>query len=216
MLNVHERRISAPVVVVSAHLWRLAARCEQRPLVRRKLARGVRARRALLSALRPRATPPPPHGRAERLASATGAAALAGVATVHFVWATGSTWPYPDATAFVRNVVGTSGTSRPPAAALSIGVGVLTALAAGAIAARPRLHPGRSLTLADLCAKGAGIVLLARGVGGLLGSAAGWWPTTPEFRRNNLRWFSPLCIALGAAALIAARNRSTAQPGRSA
>ena len=78
-------------------------------------------------------------------------------------------------------------------------------MAAGTITtcARTGLVPfpgGRNTRIVRLGAKAVATTLLARGGVGAAVSAFGLGGSTPAFRRWNLAVYSPLCLALGAAA----------------
>ena len=143
-------------------------------------------------------TPLAPLPRPEHLASA----ALAGLAGLHLVWATGSPWPLPDRGSFTDAVVGHDA-FPPPLACLAPAV----ALTAGSafVAGRPRRFPRLSRAgTASVIA-----VLSLRGVLGLAGRTALISPgsSSPRFRRLDRRRYSPLCLTIAALATPAARAR---------
>ncbi|GLQ53539.1 DUF3995 domain-containing protein [Devosia nitrariae] len=130
--------------------------------------------------------------------------ALLAVSFAHFLWATGRTWPIRNEKLLAQTVVGLKDIEHMPPRIASLAVSIAM-LAAGILA----------LALADEAAGGlwltlAGIVpaslFLTRGV---LGYTRWWAERTPEpnFRLNDARVYSPLCIALGIGfiALIAPR-----------
>jgi hypothetical protein len=121
---------------------------------------------------------------------------------MHVAWALGSPWPAADRDELADLVVG----RRPfPSATLTWGVvGLLTTAAGITAAAATTAAPPPWVRVG---ARGVGSVLLARGVGGLLVSSTQGRDATAAFRRHDLRLYSPLCLALGAAALRAAGRR---------
>ncbi len=131
-----------------------------------------------------------------RAAGGAAAGGLAAAAAVHAAWATGSTWPASGPDELADLVVG----RRPfPSPALTWGVTGLLGAATGLTAARAGLVPSprRARRPVRLGADVVAAVLLARGVTGLVSSAAGIGQRTPAFRRWDLRLYSPLCLVLG-------------------
>ena len=124
------------------------------------------------------------------------AGTLAGIGAVHVAWAAGSAWPFADRERLARAIDGV-GADRFPSAAMSLGVAGLLFTAAALIAAHER---GRGGQVARLGAAGAAVTLLGRGVVGL--ARPGLLPAgdAPPFARLNATVYSPLCLALGAAA----------------
>lgn len=112
-------------------------------------------------------------------------------------------WPGTDRKSCARAVAGFRDIDRmpPPAACFAVAAG-LTGVAlsglvvAGLIAPRPLL-PGVYFRGVALLA---GLVFLARG---MVGFTPFWRRLTPEmpFARNDVRWFSPLCLLVGAGLL---------------
>jgi len=89
--------------------------------------------------------------------------------------------------------------------------GLLTTAAALTVA-RAGLLPraaGRDALPVRVGTQVAAAVLLARGAGGAALSGLDLSPTTPEFRRWNLRLYSPVCLVLGASIATVSR-RATA------
>lgn len=123
---------------------------------------------------------------------------LAGIAVLHVYWGMGGRWPGTDEETCARAVVGFRGIRNmpSPAAAFAVAIALLAAawigLALGDLVAWP-LSPSL-LALAGLAAA---IVFLARGVAGF---TPAWRKLAPElpFARNDVRYFSPLCLLLGA------------------
>lgn len=123
---------------------------------------------------------------------------LIAIATLHAYWAIGGIWPGTDAASCARAVVGFKGAGAmpPPAAGFAVAVVcivmALVALALGGWYAEP-IEPVQLAGMALF----AGSVLLARG---LLGFTPWWRRLTPlqPFARLDTRFYSPLCLALGA------------------
>ncbi len=123
--------------------------------------------------------------------------ALAVVGALHGVWAV-TPWPLRTPEEFADAVVG-AGEGVPPAAAC-LGVAGLLGAASYLVAAEagvvPAVGPAR-MRRAGVRAVSA--VMLARGVGGLtlFGTVV---ERSERFRRLDRRYYSPLCLALGAGA----------------
>ena len=124
--------------------------------------------------------------------------ALLTVSMAHFLWSFGRTWPIREEKLLAQTVVGTAGIERMPSRWLSLAVAIFT-LAVGLLA----------LSLADHTSGGFGLsllglpfaaIFLARGI---VGYTPGWAAKTPEpnFRLNDRRVYSPLCLAIGAGLL---------------
>jgi len=139
------------------------------------------------------------------VATATG---LAAVAAVHAAWARGSTWPRRTDEELADLVVG----KQPmPPRATSAGVAAALGGAAAAVAIAGHGAPDRRLTrLARLAALIAARVLRTRGMGGvamaIAGSSTSGGDASEEFRRNDIRFYSPMCLALSVGAARAARK----------
>ena len=130
--------------------------------------------------------------------------ALLAVSTAHLLWSIGRTWPIRDERLLAQTVVGFEGIERMPPRLASFAVAVAT-LAAGIIALALADHDSGGLPL-SLLGLPLAAVFLARGV---VGYTAWWADKTPEpnFRLNDRRVYSPLCLflGLGFAALIILR-----------
>lgn len=129
------------------------------------------------------------------------AAALGATGVLHAVWAV-TPWPLGSPEEFADTVVG-RGDGVPPASAC---LKVAAALGAGAylVGAEAGVLPGvgpRRLRRAGVRAVAG--VLLARGVAGpvVFGRVS---ERSERFRRLNVRYYSPLCVALGAGAAVVA------------
>jgi uncharacterized protein DUF3995 len=130
----------------------------------------------------------------------TCAAALAGVAGLHVAWGLGSTWPAAGREELAETLGG--GQARSPAECLAV-AGLLAA-AAALVGGRPHAHPGLSRLGAGTVAG----VLLTRAGLGLAGRTDLVVPTatSDRFRALDRRVLSPVCLALGLAALPAAAS----------
>lgn len=124
--------------------------------------------------------------------------ALLTVSMAHFLWSFGRTWPIREEKLLAQTVVGTAGIERMPSRWLSLAVAIFT-LAVGLLA----------LSLADHTSGGLGLSLLGLPFAaiflgrGIIGYTHGWAAKTPEpnFRLNDRRVYSPLCLAIGAGLL---------------
>lgn len=144
-----------------------------------------------------------PGAAARRAAGRASATGLGCAAAVHVLWATGSTWPRADAASLSELVVGQR---HFPARAATWVVAAALGVAATAVLVTTESEPtgpaptGGVRRALRLMTGATAAALLLRGSAGLVGSATGVWRTTGEFRRMNLRLYSPLCLALGAGA----------------
>jgi hypothetical protein len=136
-----------------------------------------------------------------RLATAT---ALAGLAGLHALWATGSSWPSSDRAALASTI---AGTQPMPGTRECVQVAGALAVASGLVAG-----VGGDRRLARLGRAGVATVLLGRGLAGVSGNTHRLVPWVPdaEFVRRDRRYFGPLCLALGAVAALSVRTRSRA------
>ncbi|HTO27279.1 MAG TPA: DUF3995 domain-containing protein [Devosia sp.] len=119
---------------------------------------------------------------------------LLAVSTAHFLWSIGRTWPIRNEKLLAQTVVGFEGIERMPPRLASFAVSIAT-LAAGIIAMALADHDSGGLTLTLI-----GLPLAAVFLGrGLVGYTAWWAAKTPEpnFRLNDTRVYSPLCLFLG-------------------
>ncbi|KKB12820.1 hypothetical protein VE25_05100 [Devosia geojensis] len=120
--------------------------------------------------------------------------ALLAVSVAHFLWSLGRTWPIRDEKLLAQTVVGFKDVERMPPRLASFALAVAI-LAAGILALALADHDagGLGLTLLGLVPAA---VFLARGI---VGYTPWWAALTPEpnFRLNDARVYSPLCIALG-------------------
>ena len=120
---------------------------------------------------------------------------LLSVAVAHLLWSIGRTWPIRDEKLLAQTVVGTRDIQKMPPRLASFAVAV-AAFAAGILALSLADHDsgGMLLTLAGIALA---TIFLARGIAGY---TPGWAARTPEpnFRLNDRRVYSPLCLLLGA------------------
>ncbi|WP_082555424.1 DUF3995 domain-containing protein [Devosia sp. Root635] len=121
--------------------------------------------------------------------------ALLAVATAHFLWSIGRTWPIRGEKLLAQTVVGFKDIERMPPRLASFAVAVAT-LAAGIIALALADHDSGGLPL-SLLGLPLAAIFLARGI---IGYTPWWAEKTPEpnFRLNDARVYSPLCLFLGA------------------
>nr|WP_314258485.1 DUF3995 domain-containing protein [uncultured Devosia sp.] len=120
---------------------------------------------------------------------------LLAVSVAHFAWAFGFSWPIRNEKLLAQTVVGTPGVERMPPRLTSFGVAVFLAIALFiAVAMGSPESGGPLLSIAGwACA----LVFLARGIAGY----TPWWARQfpePNFRLNDARVYSPICLFLGA------------------
>ncbi|MET3924643.1 DUF3995 domain-containing protein [Devosia sp. 2618] len=121
--------------------------------------------------------------------------ALLAVATAHLLWSIGRTWPIRSERLLAQTVVGTAGVERMPPKLASFAIAAFT-LAAGVLALALADHDGGGQLL-TIIGFGFGLVFLARGI---VGYTPWWAAQTPEpnFRLNDRRVYSPVCLFIGA------------------
>lgn len=132
---------------------------------------------------------------------------LTAIAVLHAAWGLKIVWPAASEAELVAMVVGQKGRTRipPPFACFVVAAAVflqgLIALAAAGWIAAPVSTPVVVL-LASLCA----LAFLARG---MIGFTAVWRARHPEqpFAKLDREYYSPLCLALGAAFVLLALYR---------
>ena len=120
--------------------------------------------------------------------------ALFAVSLAHFLWSMGRTWPIRNEKLLAQTVVGFKDIERMPPRLASFAVSI-AALAAGIFALALADHDSGGIWL-NLGGFALAAVFLARGIVGF----TPWWAAlTPEpnFRLNDRRVYSPLCLALG-------------------
>jgi hypothetical protein len=125
--------------------------------------------------------------------------ALLSVSFAHFLWSIGRTWPIREEKLLAQTVVGTKDIQRMPPRLASFGVAVFTLLC-GVIALALADHDSGGLPL-TLFGLPFAAIFLARGI---VGYTPWFQAKTPEpnFRLNDRRVYSPLCLALGAGFLV--------------
>jgi hypothetical protein len=140
--------------------------------------------------------------RLARNAERAAAAALLGIAALHVSWASGSSWPAKDREELADAMAGRAGGSAPSPTACLV-VATLLATASALVAGRPQ----RLRRLRRTGTIGVSVVLGVRGACGMAGRTDLVSPgsTSPRFRRLDRRYYSPLCLALAAAAASSAR-----------
>jgi len=135
------------------------------------------------------------------VAAAIGIVSIA-LALLHAYWAFGGVWPGTDSRSCALAVVGFKGVDRmPPApAALAVTLALIIvawiALSLGGLA-----HDIWSPVPLPLLGLLAAAVFLGRGIAGYMPA---WRRLAPElpFARNDVRYFSPLCLVIGSGLLI--------------
>ena len=114
-----------------------------------------------------------------RPAAVATATALGGLAALHVLWATGSTFPVHDADEFAETFLGVDGVGSPgPGACLAV-AGALGAAAGAALVrgtSTPLHAPSVTARLASLGVRGAAAVLGARGQPSFQGLLVPWLP----------------------------------------
>ena len=120
--------------------------------------------------------------------------ALLAVSLAHFLWSMGRTWPIRNEKLLAQTVVGFKDIERMPPRLASFAIAVAT-ITAGIYALALADHDSGGIWL-NLGGLAFAAVFLARGIAGY----TTWWKgLTPEpnFRLNDIRVYSPLCLALG-------------------
>lgn len=123
---------------------------------------------------------------------------LAALAVLHVYWAGGGVWPGSDQKSCARSVAGFRGIERMPTAPACIAVAAALAVAAAiAIGLAGLMSLPVAPWLLALAGFGATVVFLGCGIAGF---TPAWRRLTPEmpFARNDPRYFSPLCLLIGA------------------
>jgi hypothetical protein len=130
-------------------------------------------------------------------ATAATAATFASVGLLHVAWGFGSTFPMASATELADAVAGFDAV-QPPVACFAV-AGLLGV--AGALVADVARLP-RSLRRPGLV--GLSTVLALRAAAGFAGRTDRLvgWPTSDRFRRNDRRYFAPLCAALAVGTVV--------------
>ena len=122
---------------------------------------------------------------------------LLAIAMVHFIWALGFNYPVKDEKILARSVAGFKGIEKMPPRFMSflVGIGVLSAGIWVLAMADPA--PNFILTL------GGAVLALGFFGRGFFGYTERWAKITPEepFRTLDKKFYSPLCIFIGAGVL---------------
>ena len=120
-------------------------------------------------------------------------AVLAAIAALHAYWGFGGVWPGRDAADCARRTGGFRGARSMPGPAACFAVAAALAVAA----LIPIFLTRQFGMLALLAGIGVALVFLARGVAGF---TQAWRQLTPEepFATLDVRYYSPLCLAIGA------------------
>ena len=124
---------------------------------------------------------------------------LLAISMAHLAWSCGLTYPIRDEKLLAQTVVGTANIEHMPPRWASFGVAVLT-FSAGILALALADHTGGGLPL-SLAALPASAIFVVRGAVGYTRWWAGQTPE-PNFRLNDRRVYSPLCLAIGAGFLL--------------
>jgi len=139
-------------------------------------------------------------------------AVLATIAALHAYWAFGGLWPAGSERRLIDTVIGDANMAQMPSMMATLMVAALIfAAALIALAAGESLSPAPA-RLARLAATGMGLVFFARGVGGYFFERFAWNPVEP-FVKLNAWFYSPLCLAIGAAFLILALSPAVSKRG---
>jgi hypothetical protein len=123
------------------------------------------------------------------------------IAVLHASWGLGSYWPAGNAEALAKSAVGTPGVKRMPPPSACFGVAaLLTGVAAWPLVATGLLPEAWPHWLTQLAGAAIASVFLGRGIAGF---TAAWRRRFPEqpFAAYDRRYYSPLCLALGAGTL---------------
>jgi len=131
------------------------------------------------------------------------AVVLIAIAAIHAYWGLGGVWPGSDAADCARRVGGFRNARAMPGPGPSFAVAAALLLAAIVAVVGSRGPSVAYAPLSGIFALGAAAVFLGRGIAGY---TPAWRRLTPEmpFARYDVRYYSPLCLAIGAAFLIIA------------
>ena len=144
------------------------------------------------------------------LLAATIAIVLIAIAALHAYWGFGGVWPGRDAADCARRVGGFRGARQMPGPLPSFAVAAALLAAAALVVLEGDLVavpvPAGLISFATLCAA---LVFFGRGVAGF---TPAWRRLTPEqpFATLDVRYYSPLCLAIGAGLAILALQGLTA------
>ena len=127
---------------------------------------------------------------------------LGAVALLHGYWGLGGRWPARDEATLAATVVGRTPGGRMPSPAAAFGVCLAILAGVGLVAAVSFMRLASPLSMLVLIAYGVfTAVLVLRGAAGYVGAIWRRSAGTP-FVRLNTRYYSPLCLLLGAGLIL--------------
>jgi len=136
-------------------------------------------------------------------------ATVSAIAVLHASWGLGNHWPAANAERLAKAAVGTPSVNRMPSPAQCFAVAaILTGVASWPLFAVGLLVEAWPRWLTLFAGAGIAAVFLGRGVAGFTSAWRSRFPEEP-FATYDRRYYSPLCLALGAgyvAILIAGTN----------
>ena len=135
---------------------------------------------------------------------------LLAIAALHAYWGFGGVWPGRDAADCARRVVGARGIQWMPGPVPSFAVvAALVVVMLVTLSLGGRINLPIPAGLVFLVAIAAALVFLGRGIAGF---TPAWRRLTPEqpFATLDVRYYSPLCLAIGAGIAILAVQGLTA------
>lgn len=141
-----------------------------------------------------------------QIVAASVGVALAAIGVLHLVWAV-SPWPLATRADLARTVVGRPDGDLPIRIFAPATVAVAVALVAAGylVAVEGDLVSSRLPdTLVTVGALGVALVLLARGVWGVIESGFGLGEHPASYRKMDLTLYSPLCVVLGVLTVVVA------------
>ena len=135
---------------------------------------------------------------------------LLAIAALHAYWGFGGVWPGRDAADCARRIVGARGIGQMPGPVPSFAVvAALVVVMLVTLSLGGRINLPIPAGLVFLVAIAAALVFLGRGIAGF---TPAWRRLTPEqpFATLDVRYYSPLCLAIGAGIAILAVQGLTA------
>lgn len=138
------------------------------------------------------------------------AVVLLALAALHAYWGLGGVWPGKDPASCARAIAGFRGITEMPGPGPSFAVaGALALVAFFALAQVGAVAQPLTPLLPTLGTLGAAMVFLGRGVAGF---TPAWRKLTPEqpFATLDVRYYSPLCLAIGAGLVVLLFNGTSA------
>ena len=120
------------------------------------------------------------------------------LAALHVYWGVGGVWPGTDVRSCARAIAGFRGIEAMPSMQAASAVAAALGFA-GLLAFRLAGH-GAGLLPANLALLGGTLAIVVFAGRGLAGYLPAWRRLTPEmpFARYDVRYYSPLCLVLGA------------------